>query len=265
MALRTGAYHNPMCATARKARAPPVRLCRLMHRKHLLAAIQNLLMDSLPRTDRARLMTRCETVQLKLSEELCVVGTPAQHVYFPTEAFISLVAQVPDHPGLEVGMVGLEGMVGVQLALGVATSPVRALVQGPGAAWRMEAAAFQAELAASTALRATLHRYVYVLMAQTITSAVCLRFHHIAPRLARWLLMTQDRAQTDHFQVTHEFLALMLGVRRVGVTQAAGSLQNDGLIHYQRGALQVTNRGGLEAAACSCYASDRAAYQRQLG
>lgn len=254
-----------MCAGAPTAAPARFRLGAITHRKLLLTAARNRLIENLPRRDRTRLLALCEPVQLVLSEELCEAGTPTRHVYFPTEGFISLVAQVDQHPGLEVGMVGIEGMVGAQLALGVAVSPLRVLVQGAGAACRVGAAAFKAELAGSPALQRLLSRYLYVLMAQTVSSAGCLRFHLIEPRLARWLLMTQDRAQSDQFHVTHEFLAFMLGVRRVGVTQAAGELRRRGLIGYQRGALTVLDRAGLEAAACGCYASDRAVYARHMG
>ena len=225
---------------------------------------ENHLIELLPRSDRARLLAICEPAQLVLSEVLCEAGKPTRHVYFPTNGFISLVTVVKDHPGLEVGMVGREGMVGAQLALGVVTSPLRALVQGSGAAWRIGTKAFRAELASSTALRRGLDRYLYVLMAQFATSASCLRFHLIGPRLARWLLMTQDRAHADTFHVTQEFLAYMLGVRRVGVTAAASALQRAGLIEYTRGELTVLDRHRLEAAACSCYATDRRTYSDLL-
>jgi len=146
-------------------------------------------------------------------------------------------------------MVGREGMVGAALVLGVAVAPLHALVQGAGASWRISAAAFRRELKGSTALQRQLSLYLYVLMAQTVSSAGCLRFHLVGQRLARWLLMSQDRAHQAQFHVTHEFLAYMLGVRRVGVTVAAGDLQRRGLIHYHRGELTVHDRAGLEAAA----------------
>ena len=226
---------------------------------------QNHLIELLPRRERARLLALCEPVQLVLSEVLCEAGASTQHVYFPIDGFISLVTQVDKHPGLEVGMVGREGMVGAQVVLGVMTSPLRALVQGAGATWRIGVAPFMAELAANAVLRSQLDRYVYVLMSQMAATAGCLRFHLIGPRLARWLLMSQDRAHENHFHITHEFLAYMMGVRRVGITVAAGELQRQGLIRYHRGELTVLDRSGLEAAACSCYAADGIVYARHIG
>ncbi len=220
----------------------------------------NHLIDRLPKADRTRLLAAGESVPLVLSEVLQQRGTTTPHVYFPSSGFISLVAQIDQHPGLEVGMVGREGMLGAQLVLGVATAPLTALVQGPGQAWRFGSATFKRELAHSGPLRQGLQSYLYVLMTQLAASAACLRFHLIGPRLARWLLMSHDRAGADHFHVTHEFLAYMLGVRRVGVTVAAGELQRLGLIAYHRGEMTVLDRQGLEAAACSCYAGDSKAY-----
>lgn len=225
-----------------------------------MSATKNHLIDSLPRTDRARLLAICEPVQLVLGEILCEPGQLTRHVYFPTQGFISLLASIDGKPGVEVGLVGGEGMVGSQLALGVSTVPLHALVQGPGAAWRITAAAFRDELGRGTALQQLLNRYIYVLMAQLASSATCLRYHQIGPRMARWVLMTHDRAPADSFHLTQEFLAYMLGVRRVGVTQAATALQRDGLIEYHHGHMSVKDRSGLEAAACSCYATDRGIY-----
>jgi CRP-like cAMP-binding protein len=221
---------------------------------------ENHLFDLLPGPDAQRLRARATLVNLTLSEVLCEPGQATAHVYFPVGGFVSLVAHLAEHPGLEVGMIGREGMLGLQLALGVNTVPLKALVQGSGSAWRIEAAAFRAELARSAPLRALLDRYLYFRMLQLAASAACLRFHLIGPRLGRWLLMSQDRAHADHFRLTHDFLAYMLGVRRVGITVAAGALQRAGLIAYHRGEITVLNRPGLEHAACSCYATDRLAY-----
>jgi CRP-like cAMP-binding protein len=226
----------------------------------LAATPQNRIIELLPRRDQAALLALCQPVQLTLSEVLTERGQPTRHVWFPVDAFVSLVAQIDDHPGLEVGMVGREGMLGAPLALSVQEVPLRALVQGAGSAWRLGAAPFKTLLARSAPLQRVLGRYLYVRMAQLAASAACLRFHQIGPRLARWLLMSQDRAHAEHFHVTHEFLAYMLGVRRVGVTVAAGALQRGGLIHYHRGELTVLNRAALEAAACPCYGADQRSY-----
>ena len=230
-----------------------------------LATVENHLIELLPRKDRLRLLALCEPVQLVLSAVLQEPGQPTRHAYFPTDGFISMVAAIEGHPGVEVGMVGREGMLGTNLTLGVGTANLRALVQGAGGSWRIGAASLKRELVRSPALRAVLHRYLHALMAQFATSAACLRFHQIGPRLARWLLMSQDRAHTDTFRVTQEFLAYMLGVRRVGITGAAGALQRGGLIEYHRGNFTVLDRAGLEAAACGCYAADRRTYSEVLG
>ena len=230
-----------------------------------MAPVENHLIKRLPRNDRHHLLAACEPVQLTLSDVLCEPGKPTRHVYFPTDGFLSLVTLVEGSPGVEVGMVGREGMLGAQLVLGVAQAPWRALVQGQGSAWRISTAAFKRELALSPALQRSLKHYLYVLMAQQAASAGCLRFHLIGQRLARWLLMSQDRAHSDSFHVTHEFLAYMLGMRRVGVTSAASAMQRAGLIEYRRGELTVLNRPGLEAAACACYAADLRTYAQLLG
>ena len=226
---------------------------------------QNHLIEQLPRREREQLLAVAEPVQLVLPEVVCEGGTPARHVYFPVDGFISLLTSVDHHPSLEVGMVGREGMLGAGLALGVMDMPLRAIVQGSGSAWRIATLPFRRELERSPTLRRILERYLYVLMAQLAASAACLRFHRIEPRLARWLLMTQDRAHADRFHVTHDFLAYMLGVRRVGVTLAAGALQQRGQIAYHRGELVVLDRTGLEASACSCYAADRRVYAEVMG
>lgn len=230
-----------------------------------MSAAHNHLIERLPRRDRAQLLRLAEDVPFVLGDVLCEAGQPARHVWFPVDGFISLVAPIDGKPALEVGMVGREGMLGAQVILGVATVRLQALVQGSGSAWRIGRAAFRAELARSVPLRRVLDRYLYVLMAQLAGSAACLRFHEIGPRLARWLLMSQDRAHAERFHVTHEFLAYMLGVRRVGITGAAGALQRSGLIEYHRGELHVIDRAGLEAAACECYANDCATYADTIG
>jgi CRP-like cAMP-binding protein len=195
---------------------------------------------------------------------LCDGIQPIRHVYFPINSFISMVTLLDGKPVLEVGMVGHEGMLGAQMALGIESEPLYAIVQGPGTAWRVGRLAFRRELDRNPALQQSLKRYLHVTMTQLARSAACLRFHQIGPRLARWLLMTQDRANSKNFRVTHEFLAFMLGVRRVGITTAASQLQRQALVQYHRGDITVLNRRGLEKAACGCYAIDRKAYTELL-
>ena len=172
---------------------------------------------------------------------------------------------VDDGDYVEVGLIGDEGMFGVPLALGVHVSPVRAVIQGAGMALRMESDRFRLELASTPSLHREIDRYVFVYLSQLAQSAGCTRFHVVEARLARWLLMTQDRARADTFHVTQEFLAFMLGVRRVGVTRAASALQHRGLIQYRRGDITVLDRRGLKTAACGCYKADRHTYDRFLG
>lgn len=218
---------------------------------------ENLLIRQLPRVARKHLLDQCEPFELLLSAELSVRGQPLSHAHFPIDGFISLVIDVDQYPALEVGMAGREAMLGAELLLGVTPAPWRALVQGPGHSWRIGAKALRRECATSPALLRVVQTSLLVRLHQQALASACERFHMIGPRLARWLLMSQDRAQSDRFHVTHERMALMLGVRRVGVTLAASEFQHSGLIRYHRGELTVLDRTALEARACSCYAADR--------
>jgi CRP-like cAMP-binding protein len=229
-----------------------------------LATSQNHLFKLLPTKDRKRLLAIAETVALTQSDVLGEPGEPTRYVYFPTEGFISLVTAIDGKPVLEVGMVGCEGMFGAQAALRVVTQPLHALVQGAGSAQRIAIDAFAEEFKRSDPLQEVMGRYVYVLMTQLASAAACARFHQIDARLGRWLLMMQDRACKDTFGVTQEFLAYMLGVRRVGITGAASALQRRGLIEYHRGQMTVLERKALEAASCSCYAADKRIYARTM-
>jgi len=218
-----------------------------------MAAIQNSLLAALPRKSYLRLLPGLAPVELEFGEVLYEPGQPIQQVYFPTQSLVSLLTLVEGHLALEVGLVGWEGMVGFPLALGVDVSPVRALVQGGGSALRMSATRFRAELRRCPPLQRELYRYVNTMMAQISQTAGCNRFHVVEPRLARWLLMTRDRVRSGEFRMTHEFLSHMLGVRRVGVTEAASALQERKLIEYTRGAIRILDHRGLEKAACPCY------------
>ena len=225
----------------------------------------NRLLTALTRKDRQRALAACEPVDLVFADVLVEPGERVGHVYFPTSCFISLVMPIDGSDVLEVGLVGDEGMLGASLALGVEASPWTALVQGAGSALRMPAAAFRRELERSPELQRLIERYLYVTMGQLAQRAACTHFHILEKRLARSLLMTQDRSHSDQFHVTHEFLSWMLGVRRVGITQAATALQARRLIRYRRGNVTILDRSGLEAASCRCYEADKAAYVRTMG
>ena len=215
--------------------------------------IANRLLAALPRAEYQRLLPNLQPVTLTFGEVLYEPGDSIKHVYFPNDSHVSLLTLVDRHHALEVGLVGYEGMVGIALALGIGVSSVRALVQGSGTAMRMKAAPFRKEFRQSLSLQREVHLYTHALMAQVAQTAACNRFHVVEARLARWLLMTRDRVCSGHFYLTHEFLADMLGVRRVGVTKAARALKQSKLIDYSRGNIVITNRRGLEALACSCY------------
>ena len=227
-------------------------------------SVANRLLEVLPKGDLRQLLDGCEKVELAFGE---VVHAPMErltHVYFPISSFISLSMRVDGCASLEVGLIGSEGMFGIPLALGVDTSPVRAAVMGAGSAWRMDGELFCRQLEHSQALRSEIDRYVFVHLTQLEQATACTRFHVVEARLARWLLMLQDRAHASTFHITQELLAEMLGVRRVGVTKAASSLQKRQLIHYKRGKITVLDRRGLEAASCECYKADRESYDRIL-
>jgi CRP-like cAMP-binding protein len=224
--------------------------------------ITNRLLDRLSAKDRARVLSSCEEVDLSFGDILAEPGETIRNVYFPTGSAISLMVPMGGKSHLEVAIIGSEGVYGVSVALGIGTSPLLALVQGAGPAWQMGAIAFRRTLAQVPALRECVERYTHVRMTQLIQEAGCNRFHVVEQRVARWLLLTSDRAHGSTFRMTHEFLASMLGVRRVGITKAASALQARKLIAYTRGVLTILDRRGLERASCACYRADLATYER---
>lgn len=212
----------------------------------------NALLAALPRRDYQRLLAELDLVHLDDGELLCEPGKRIQYAYFPDDAVVSLLVVVEDK-ALEVALVGREGMVGNPLVLGADISAVRALVQGTGTALRIKAAALREALDGCPSLKRGLGRYAHAMLLQASQTAACNRFHGLEQRIARRLLMTHDRVSADRMHLTHEFLARVLGVRRVGVTNAASALQRRGLIDYRHGNILILNRIGLEAAACGCY------------
>ena len=206
-----------------------------------------------------------EPVSLKLGAVLYEPGALIRHCYFPYDGVVSLLTVVAPHKAAEVGMVGGEGLVGSSAAVGIRVSQHRAVVQGAGSAMRMTAASLQREFGASPSLHRGVLRFTHALMGQIAQTAVCNRFHNTEKRLARWLLVTRDRVGSESFQMTHQFLSSMIGVRRVGVTHAAGSLARKKLITYSRGDMRILNVKGLQAASCECYGVVKAMYADAFG
>jgi CRP-like cAMP-binding protein len=213
----------------------------------------NRLLATLPKNEYRRLLPKLKTVNLVLGEVLYEPGDAIKYVYFPNDSIISLISEVTETSWLEVGMVGNEGMAGLGVFMGVNASSTRALVQGSGTAMRMSSATVRSEANRLGSLHEVLHRYSHSLLTQVSQSSACNRFHFVDTRLARWLLMTNDRLGVEEFPLTQEFISNMLGVRREGVSKAAGSLQDAKLIRYSRGLITILNRRRLEAKACQCY------------
>ncbi len=216
-------------------------------------AASNRLLASLPEEDLVQLQTLIDIVTIEVGDVLYEPGQAIHHIYFPSDSLISLLAVAEGRMTLEVGSVGREGMIGASVALGHDVAQVRAVVQRAGRAARIDSRDFCAEFGRNEALQRLLYRYTDTLLAQAIQIAVCSRFHVLEARLARSLLITRDRLQSEKFHLTHEFLAHALGVRRVGVTKAASALQQQKLITYSRGNIEILDSAGLEAVSCRCY------------
>ncbi len=227
--------------------------------------VNNKLLAALPIKERNLFIADGTIVDMALGSVIYEQGERIRHVYFPTESFISMLSVVDGKSMLEVGMIGTEGMCGHSLLLGENRAPLRALTQGSGTAWRMSASLFREKLGTLPTLRKVMGRYVTVIFRQLAQTAACTRFHVVENRLARWLLMTRDRAHADSFEMTQDFLAYMLGVRRSGVSYAAGILQSRQLIRYSRGSITILDLQRLEACACTCYQSDLDIYAHGMG
>jgi CRP-like cAMP-binding protein len=225
-------------------------------------SVPNHLLGALPRKDYRKLLSVLEPVNLTFGEILYESHAQIRHVYFPIDCFVSMLTTVDAGRAAEVGLIGSEGMIGVPMALGVAVSPFRAVVQGEGAAMRMTTADFRRNFATSAGLKREVFLFTHLLMIQIAQTAACNRFHVVTQRMARWLLMTHDRVNSNEFRITQEFLALMLGVRRVGVSVAMCALRDRKVISYRRGTIRILDQGGLVAAACSCYKTVKDTYSR---
>lgn len=218
----------------------------------------------MPTKAREAFTARCERVTLELGQVLSEPGEEIRYVYFPLTCYLSQVLVNPES-ALEVSMTGNEGMYGLPIVLGASRSTLTTTVQGGGAALRISVAAFVRALREGEALRNVLGKYAHVSLGQAALGMSCARFHSVEQRLARWLLMTADRARSPAFQMTQRMLAYVMGVRRVGVTNAAGTLQDKGLVRYTRGAMRILDVPGLEKAACRCHGEGLAIYAQTLG
>jgi CRP-like cAMP-binding protein len=223
-------------------------------------SVSNRLLEALPRKDYQKLLPVLEPVKLAFGEILYESHAQIRHVYFPNDCFVSMLTTVDSDRAAEVGLIGSEGMIGIPMALGAAVSPFRAVVQGEGTAMRLKTAEFRRNFSTSAALKREVFLFTHLLMIQIAQTAACNRFHVVTQRMARWMLMTRDRVNSNEFRITQEFLALMLGVRRVGVSQAMSRLRERKLIVYRRGTITILDHAGLVAVACGCYRTVKDTY-----
>lgn len=225
---------------------------------------KNHLIDLLPKRIQEIVLLKSNLNELKLSQIICQIDKPVDSIYFPITGFISVTQSIDDHPSIEIGMIGREGLLGAEFSIGLKANPFGAIVQGAGSAWKMKSHDFMSIMADHPELKEIVHLYLGVRTRQLGLSAACEHFHEIGPRLAKWLLMSQDRAQSPTFLMTHEFIALMLGVRRVGITTIAADFRRRGLIEYHRGEMKVLNRAALKNEACSCYLKNKKIYSSHI-
>ena len=223
-------------------------------------AVPNRILGALPRKEYQKLLPILEPVKLAFGEILYEAHGQIRHVYFPNDCFVSMLTTVDAGQAAEVGLIGSEGMIGVPMALGVAVSPFRAVVQGGGTAMRLKTGDFRHSFSKSAALKREVFLFTHLLMIQIAQTAACNRFHVVIQRMARWMLMTRDRVNSNEFRITQEFLALMLGVRRVGVSAAMSALRKRELVVYSRGTITILDHEGLLAVACGCYKTVKDTY-----
>jgi CRP-like cAMP-binding protein len=228
-------------------------------------ARRNALLAALPEPDLAKMTARMENVELEIRDRLFASNRPIRDVYFPLDGVCSVVGFLSSGQPVEVATIGREGFVGLPLFLGADRTPAETFSQVRGSALRMSAGDFLAEVKRSQALRDVLHRYTQAMFTLVAQGSVCNRAHSVVERCARWLLLTHDRVGTDVFELTQDFLAQMLGVRRATVSEAAGALQRKGAIEYRRGRITIKNRKQLEALSCECYRIVTADFHRLIG
>ena len=225
---------------------------------------KNALLAALPQAEWQRWLPHLELVDVPLGQVLYESGSQMTHAYFPTSAIVSLLYVLEDGASAEIAVVGFEGIVGVSLFMGGETTPSRALVQRAGEVWRLKASVMKDEFNRSGPVLHLLLRYTQALITQMAQTAVCNRHHSLDRQLCRWLLLSLDRLDSNELAMTQELIANMLGVRREGVTQAAGKLHEAGLIEYRRGHIKVLDRKGLEERVCECYSVVKTEYDRLL-
>ena len=233
--------------------------------KHTDDALMNHLIAAIPSNEFIRLEPNLEAVSLYLGEVIYESGEQLEYIYFPTTAIISLLYIMENGATAEIGMAGNDGLVGIALYMGGSTTPSRAVVQSAGNAYRMRSRALNDEFSLGGVFQKVLLRYTQSLMTQISQTAVCNRLHTVEQQLSRWLLINHDLLQTNKLIMTHDLIANMLGVRREGVSKAAGHLQQQGLIRYVRGTITMLNRDALERSACECYRVVKDEYDRLLG
>ena len=233
--------------------------------KHTDGAQMNHLLAALPDDEFARLEKNLEPVSLTLGEVIYESGEQLEHIYFPTTAIISLLYIMENGSTAEIGMAGNDGLVGIALYMGGSTTPSRAVVQSAGNAFKMRSRALNDEFSLGGVFQKILLRYTQSLMTQISQTAVCNRLHSVEQQLCRWLLINHDLLRTNELIMTHDLIANMLGVRREGVSIAAGHLQRQGLIKYVRGTITMLDRDALEREACECYRVVKDEYDRLLG